>query len=191
MFRALRGHSGAYTAKYPEPLVRLLGGARPGHGFRERPAGRALLAPSEVLLSALDDAYSPFVTVELLDKWTSQPQAAPGRKVSSPWPDRIEITGISTEEGVGCQVKGETAYITSRDLATGERGSGAGGALGPGEGRPSEDSRLRGRQALAGRTTRLPRSNAPTSGLVRRGCYNSGPPLRRRSGRSGNSVHSV
>lgn len=67
-----------------------------------------------VSLSAPDAAqqirqhYAGFISPALLEHWTSQPGAAPGRTVSSPWPDRIEIENIKPLAG---EKYGVTAFI--------------------------------------------------------------------------------
>ena len=38
--------------------------------------------------------YSDFVDPTLLEEWIRSPANAPGREVSSPWPDRIEIVSL-------------------------------------------------------------------------------------------------
>ena len=38
--------------------------------------------------------YSDFVDPTLLEEWIRSPANAPGREVSSPWPDRIDIVSL-------------------------------------------------------------------------------------------------
>ncbi len=72
----------------------------------------SLQAPSEQLRQDLQAQYGELVTPELLAQWQSQPASAPGRAVSSPWPDRIDIASIDKYEG-GYGVKGQIVYVTS------------------------------------------------------------------------------
>lgn len=60
----------------------------------------SLTAPTEIAAKSIEEQYAQYVTPELLAAWKADPQSAPGRRVSSPWPDRIEITEI-TPSGKG------------------------------------------------------------------------------------------
>ena len=46
----------------------------------------SLLAPDAA--KEINKRYAEYVSCPLLEKWTSDPSQAPGRTVSSPWPDR-------------------------------------------------------------------------------------------------------
>jgi hypothetical protein len=73
----------------------------------------SLLAPPDVLEKSMREHYAPYVSNALLEQWIRDPASAPGRQVSSPWPDRIEIKSI-TPDGV---VDGEILEVTSaRDI---------------------------------------------------------------------------
>lgn len=76
----------------------------------------SLLAPEDILSDSIDENYSEFVSPELLEKWKNDPQNAPGKLTSSPWPDRIEI--ISTEEVAEdeYEVKGEIIEVSSTEV---------------------------------------------------------------------------
>jgi hypothetical protein len=78
-----------------------------------------LSAPDSVVREAIRSAYAPFVTVELLDAWIAQPSRAPGRAVSSPWPERIEVTMVRPEAPGICRIEGEVVYVTSVEVARG------------------------------------------------------------------------
>ena len=43
----------------------------------------------------IQQTYTPFATAALLQQWRADPQHAPGRITSSPWPERIEIIDFS------------------------------------------------------------------------------------------------
>lgn len=79
----------------------------------------SLLAPTEVVSRSLKESYGGFVSPGLLAEWMSDPQKAPGRLVSSPWPDRIEV--LSLEKGSGSEyvVKGKVIEITSVEAVNG------------------------------------------------------------------------
>src|SRR5690348_5068827 len=57
--------------------------------FGSRMQTVSLLAPDSIAASRLQEAYGTLVTPDLLSDWMARPTAAPGRRVSSPWPDRI------------------------------------------------------------------------------------------------------
>jgi len=79
----------------------------------------SLLAPKELVVKGIAENYSDYVTPELLKKWMDDPQSAPGRAGSSPWPDRIDI--LSIENGGNDQyfVRGEIIEITSVEFVHG------------------------------------------------------------------------
>lgn len=73
----------------------------------------SLLAPPDAVERSIREHYAPFVSPALLQKWIADPAAAPGRKVSSPWPDRIEITAVKQAGMNRHEVEGEIVEITS------------------------------------------------------------------------------
>ncbi len=75
----------------------------------------SLLAPDTVVSSEMRDAYAALVTPELLAAWIADPATAPGRDVSSPWPQRIDVAGVAPAEAATCLVSGEVVYVTSAD----------------------------------------------------------------------------
>jgi hypothetical protein len=79
----------------------------------------SLLAPSDIVKQSMQDNYGSLVTSALLEKWQNDPQNAPGRLVSSPWPDRIEIlTNEKRAESI-YEVTGELIEITSAEQSSG------------------------------------------------------------------------
>jgi len=50
------------------------------------------LAPPDVVARDIRTNYGELVAPALLDQWLADPATAPGRQVSSPWPDRIVVT---------------------------------------------------------------------------------------------------
>jgi beta-lactamase regulating signal transducer with metallopeptidase domain len=87
----------------------------------------SLLAPkSEVERSMLEN-YSDFAARHLIAAWVEDPDNAPGRLTSSPWPDRIDITSVrrvakDTYEVQGRIVEvavagmGETQVVATRSV---------------------------------------------------------------------------
>jgi hypothetical protein len=73
----------------------------------------SLLAPPDILEKSMREHYAPYVSDALLEKWIADPSTAPGRQVSSPWPDRIEIKHITP----GGLVNADILEVTSaRDV---------------------------------------------------------------------------
>ncbi len=77
----------------------------------------SLLAPDSVLAGEMRGAYAALVTDALLRSWIRHPERAPGRQVSSPWPDRIEIHAASAVGSRMCEVRGDVVYVTSAEAA--------------------------------------------------------------------------
>jgi len=68
---------------------------------------------------AIRKQYAGFVTPELLKTWENYPSRAPGRVVSSPWPDHIEITALVKGGVDKYTVNGFVIEVTSVELANG------------------------------------------------------------------------
>jgi len=78
----------------------------------------SLLAPPEDLKKNMEENYGSYVTSELLTQFLNDPDNAPGRLTSSPWPDRIEITSTEkTSEGL-YKVAGTIIEVTSTEQGT-------------------------------------------------------------------------
>lgn len=87
--------------------------------FGEKLQAVSLLAPKEIVSQSIREHYGPLVTPELLARWVSDPQTAPGRVTSSPWPDRIDIRSIDrTARGI-YRVQGDIIEVTSVEVKTG------------------------------------------------------------------------
>ena len=69
--------------------------------------------------SAMQENYGEYVTPELLSNWQADPQNAPGRLVSSPWPDRIEIKSMDKGSDESYKVEGYIVEMTSVEAETG------------------------------------------------------------------------
>ncbi len=75
----------------------------------------SLLAPSADVKTAMDTNYAPYLTPQLLAAWEAHPSTALGREVSSPWPDRIEITSTTKNTDDSYTVRGNVVEITSNE----------------------------------------------------------------------------
>ncbi|MGH7446056.1 MAG: hypothetical protein ACRELT_00755, partial [Longimicrobiales bacterium] len=106
-------------------------------------------------------AYGALVTPALLEAWLADTGSAPGRQVSSPWPDRIDVRSVEDTGGGECRVEGDVVYITSADTSAAagvrehvvlsvsgtngwrisgyDRTGAAGGSAPPGSGLPDND----------------------------------------------------
>jgi hypothetical protein len=85
----------------------------------ERMKRVSLLAPDSVLAREIRQAYAPLVTPDLLAAWIAEPARAPGRDVSSPWPERIDIRTVEAAGTELCRVEGDLVYVTSAELTKG------------------------------------------------------------------------
>lgn len=79
----------------------------------------SLTAPTEIAAKSIEEQYAQYITPELLAAWKADPQSAPGRRVSSPWPDRIEIKEITPSGKGEYTVSGEIIEITSVEMQSG------------------------------------------------------------------------
>lgn len=79
----------------------------------------SLQAPKDTLKKNMQENYGKFVSPQLLAKWLDDPQNAPGRLVSSPWPDRIEIQSTKKTSDNTYEIKGEIIEITSTEQTSG------------------------------------------------------------------------
>lgn len=67
----------------------------------------------------IEERYSEFVSPELMRTWISDVSIAPGRIVSSPWPDRIEIVQLAQQAPDQYAVTGYIVQVTSKEVAGG------------------------------------------------------------------------
>jgi hypothetical protein len=79
----------------------------------------SLQAPADTVKASMQEHYAGLVSPNLLQKWQSDPQNAPGRMVSSPWPERIEILSNEKLADGSYKVKGEIIEITSIEQTEG------------------------------------------------------------------------
>lgn len=62
-------------------------------------------------------AYGPYVSEELLARWMQDPESAPGRTTSSPWPDHIEVDSVTLVGSGTYAVSGRVLLATSAGSA--------------------------------------------------------------------------
>jgi hypothetical protein len=87
--------------------------------FGSRLQAVSLLAPKEAVQKSIRENYGDLVTPALLAGWLDNPAGAPGRELSSPWPDRIEILSVTKAAGDEYKVKGEIIEVTSVEKVNG------------------------------------------------------------------------
>jgi len=85
--------------------------------FGQRLRHVSLLAPAEVVEESMRRHYGEYVAPELLGEWLRCPGRAPGRRVSSPWPERIDVIRITRGTGNTYQVDGAIVEVTSSGKA--------------------------------------------------------------------------
>ncbi|RIE10236.1 hypothetical protein SMC3_07480 [Candidatus Cryosericum hinesii] len=79
----------------------------------------SLTAPGEIVSQEIETIYAPFVSSTFLLNLTNDPTRAPGRDVSSPWPEKIEIISMEKLDSYTIQVKGKIILMTSVEMAQG------------------------------------------------------------------------
>ncbi len=79
----------------------------------------SLLAPEDILVESIRANYGPYVSPALLEEWVENPQSAPGRLTSSPWPDRIEVLEVEKLSEDQYEVRGNIIEVTSVEKLTG------------------------------------------------------------------------
>lgn len=81
----------------------------------------SLLAPDAA--AQIQTQYAPYVSTELLQKWEADPSNAPGRSVSSPWPEKIAIVSITPSAAGNAfetyNVEGNVVEVTSAPANSG------------------------------------------------------------------------
>lgn len=80
----------------------------------------SLLAPDDLLKESMNENYGKIVKKELIEKWIKNPSEAPGRAVSSPWPERIDIESSERVSDGKYKIKGFIVEVTSAEKTSGE-----------------------------------------------------------------------
>ena len=79
----------------------------------------AVLAPKEMVAKAMDEEYSALVSADLLAIWKNDPEKAPGKRTSSPSPERIDISSIEAKGHDTYVVKGRVILLTAQERRDG------------------------------------------------------------------------
>lgn len=83
----------------------------------------SLLAPEPDVARAMQEHYGRLVAPELIAAWSQDPERAPGRLTSSPWPERIEIASTTAETPLRYRFSGDMIEVTSEGGGIGEAAS--------------------------------------------------------------------
>ena len=119
--RQWRIHSADLEKRPAEECARGPGGAAAdsvrnlAEAFGARLAAVSLLAPEDVVRRDIRQHYGAFVTQELLERWLADPADAPGRKTSSPWPDRLEVLRIQRLASDRYRIVANIVYTASSE----------------------------------------------------------------------------
>lgn len=92
--------------------------------FGERLAAVSTTGPAAAAREAMRAQYGPLVAPELLARWQAEPAQAPGRAVSSPWPDRIAVRRVRRLGPRRFRVGGEVVSVSSSEVAAETAGEG-------------------------------------------------------------------
>ncbi|HEX5774338.1 MAG TPA: hypothetical protein VFY28_00030 [Candidatus Paceibacterota bacterium] len=84
-------------------------------GFGRAQKSVSLLSPT--VANDIGEAYGAYVSSPLLAQWKREPDRAPGRLTSSPWPERIDIVQVERALPAGYLVQGELMLMTSSGSA--------------------------------------------------------------------------
>lgn len=79
----------------------------------------SLSAPEDVVRDAMIKHYGDYVSADLIEKWVKDSENAPGRQVSSPWPERIDVLSAEKTDENTYIVKGTIIEVTSVELKEG------------------------------------------------------------------------
>ncbi len=74
-------------------------------------------APKTLAAQAILNDYHNLVAPPLLAKWMNDPASAPGRPVSSPWPDHVAITAVQETSPMDYSVRGNVVLMTNTGVA--------------------------------------------------------------------------
>lgn len=67
----------------------------------------------EDLEKAMKENYGDYVVDELIDRWLENLDEAPGRLLSSPWPEKIDILSLEKISPTEYKVEGKIVEVTS------------------------------------------------------------------------------
>jgi len=78
-----------------------------------------LSAPKQDIITAVDFNLKRLITNRLYQEFVQDTSKVPGRTVSSPWPERIEIDSVQKLDGTSYTVNGKIIGMTSVEMTQG------------------------------------------------------------------------
>ena len=87
--------------------------------FGKRLRQVSVLAPKQMAAAAMDQAYATYVAADLLAAWKKDPEKAPGKRTSSPSPERIDVSTIKASGRDAFNVTGEVILLTAKERRDG------------------------------------------------------------------------
>ncbi len=76
-----------------------------------------LMSPTDVR-NQMQEHYGEYLTSELLAEWQADPGKAVGRNVSSPWPEKINVAGITKVSDTTYKVEGNVIEVATAPSTT-------------------------------------------------------------------------
>jgi len=70
-------------------------------------------------LNEIANSYAPYASSSLITYWQNNRAFAPGKGLSSPWPDRIEVSAVTKTADGSYVVKGTVIEVTSQEVTHG------------------------------------------------------------------------
>jgi hypothetical protein len=81
----------------------------------------SLLAPKGTVEQAMRQHYAAYVTPALLQRWIDSPESAPGRAVSSPWPELLDVRKVTQERDGRVALEADVVEVTNDERTTEHR----------------------------------------------------------------------
>jgi len=77
---------------------------------------RTVIVPRETTEVLIDRYYTPYVTKELIASWKRKIETTPGRELSSPWPERIEVHSVALTADGTYEVQGQVIWLAGGEI---------------------------------------------------------------------------
>lgn len=84
--------------------------------FGDQLKSAMLLVPEEQLKEQIDQLYAPYVSNELIGKWKEQLELTPGRELSSPWPERLDVLSITKLNDETYKLHGQIVEVAGGEV---------------------------------------------------------------------------
>ncbi|GBG07759.1 hypothetical protein PAT3040_02320 [Paenibacillus agaridevorans] len=77
---------------------------------------RIVTVPEEKTKELIDQYYTPYVAKELITAWKEHIESTPGRELSSPWPERIEVQSVIFTNDAVSEVQGHIIGMAGGEI---------------------------------------------------------------------------